>query len=95
MQKGKPIVCCSRKLKDPQKKHSAIEKELLAILETLEQFRPFLWGRKIVVYADHKNLFFDQAKSMLEDTKYHGARERPGKSLRTKSTRTNASSGTE
>jgi len=32
---------------------------------------------------------------LLEETKHHGASERPGKSLRTKSTRTNASSDTE
>jgi len=32
---------------------------------------------------------------VLDKTKYHGASERPGKSLRTKSARTNASSGTE
>jgi len=33
--------------------------------------------------------------TLLDETKYHGASERPGKSLRTKSTRTNASSNTE
>jgi len=32
---------------------------------------------------------------VLDKLKYHGASERPGKTLRTKSTRTNASSGTE
>jgi len=32
---------------------------------------------------------------LLEESKYHGASERPGKTLRTVSTRTNASSGTE
>jgi len=48
-QKGKPTAHHSRKLTEPQKKHSAIEKELLAILETVEQFRPFLWGRKITI----------------------------------------------
>jgi len=31
----------------------------------------------------------------LEETKCHGASERPGKSLRTKSARTNASSDSE
>jgi len=33
--------------------------------------------------------------SLLEESKYHGASERPGKTLRTKSARTNTSSGTE
>jgi len=32
---------------------------------------------------------------VLEESKYHGANERPGKPLRTKSTRTNTSSSTE
>jgi len=62
-QKGKPIAYYSRKLTEPQKKYSTIEKELLAILETVEQFRPFLWGRKITIYTDHSNLSVDQAKS--------------------------------
>jgi len=62
-QKGKPTACHSRKLTEPQKKHSAIEKELWAILETAEQFRSFLWGRKTMICADHSNLSFDQSKS--------------------------------
>ena len=32
---------------------------------------------------------------LLEESKHHGASERPGKTLRTKSTRTNTTSGTE
>jgi len=34
-------------------------------------------------------------RRVLEESKYHGASERLGKTLRTKSTRTNTSSGTE
>jgi len=33
------------------------------------------------------------AKPLLDESKHHGASERPGKTLRTKSTRTNATSG--
>jgi len=43
-QKGKPIACYSSKLTEPQKKYSTIEKELLAMLETIEQFRSFVCG---------------------------------------------------
>ena len=59
----RPIAYYSRKLTDAQKKYSVIEKELLTKLEILEQFRPFLWGRKIRIRGDHKNLSFDKAKS--------------------------------
>jgi len=34
-------------------------------------------------------------RSVLDESKCHGASERPGKTLRTKSARTNASSDTE
>ena len=39
-----------------QRKYSVTEIELLAIVETLKEFTGMLWGQKIVVYTDHKNL---------------------------------------
>ncbi len=37
-----------------QQKHSVTEIELLAILETLKEFKGMLWGQEIKVYTDHK-----------------------------------------
>jgi hypothetical protein len=35
------------------------EQELLAIVETLKEFKGMLWGQELTVYTDHKNLMQD------------------------------------
>jgi hypothetical protein len=42
-----------------QQKYSVTKIELLAIVETLKEFKRMLWGQPIVVYTDHKNLMQD------------------------------------
>ena len=53
---NRPIEFFSRKLTDVQQRYSVTEIELLAIVETLKEFKGMLWGQKIKVYTDHKNL---------------------------------------
>ena len=50
------IAFFSHKLTDVQQRYSVTEIELLAIVETLKEFKGTLWGQKIKVYTDHKNL---------------------------------------
>jgi hypothetical protein len=58
-QDNRPIVFFSRKLSKMQQKYSVTEIELLAIVETLKEFKGMLWGQDIKVYTDHKNLTRD------------------------------------
>ncbi len=55
-QDNKPIEFFSRKLSDTQCKYSVTKIELLAIVETLKEFKGMLWGQNIKVFTDHANL---------------------------------------
>ena len=55
---GKPIAFYSRRLTDCQTRYTTTERELLAIVETLKEFRNILLGQKIVIHTDHKNLTY-------------------------------------
>ena len=55
-QLGAEIAFYLQKLNDAQMCYTTTEKELLAIVETLKEFKNILSGQKIVVYADHRNL---------------------------------------
>jgi len=55
-QNNRPLAFFCRKLSSPQTRYTITELELLSIVETLKEFRGMLWGQKIRVYTDHKNL---------------------------------------
>ena len=58
-QENRPIAFFSRKLSITQQKYSVTKIELLAIVETLREFKGMLWGQLIKIYTDHKNLITD------------------------------------
>ncbi len=68
-QDNQPITFFSRKLSEMQSKYSITKIELLAIVETLKEFKGMLWGQPIKVYADHKNLTRD-ALGLTSDKVY-------------------------
>ena len=53
-QNNRPIAFFSRKLTEAQQRYSVTEQELLAIVETLKEFKGMLWGQDIKVFTDHK-----------------------------------------
>ncbi len=56
---NRPIAFFSRKLSGTQSKYTVNKLELLAIVETLNDFNGMLWGQQINIYTDHKNLTRD------------------------------------
>ncbi len=58
-QDNMPIAFFSRKSSKTQQKFSVTKIELLAIVETLKEFKGMLWGQSVKVFTDHKNLTRD------------------------------------
>ena len=52
----KPVAFYSRQLKDAQKRYSAQELEGLALYQSVIHFAFYLYGKKFVVFTDHKSL---------------------------------------
>jgi hypothetical protein len=68
-QDNRPIAFFSKKLSKMQQKYSVTEIELLAIVETLKEFKGMLWGQDMKVNTDHKNLTKD-ALGLTSDRVY-------------------------
>lgn len=52
----KPIAYASRTLSETETRYSTIERELLAIIWAVKNFRPYLYGNKFIIYTDHRPL---------------------------------------
>ena len=52
----KPVAFASRKLSDTERRYSATERELLALIYCYDQFNSHVYGRRIEFYTDHEPL---------------------------------------
>ena len=71
MQEGRPIAFESRPIKGKDLQKPIYEKEMLAILHALKQWRPYLIGRHFKVKTDHGSLIYlEQRLSSEEQQKW-------------------------
>jgi hypothetical protein len=56
LQNGKPIAYASRTLTDTKQRYAQIEKEMLAIVFSLEKFNQYTYGCHVKIQSDHKPL---------------------------------------
>ena len=58
-----PLAFFSKKLKTPEIKYSAFDRELLVVYLGIRHFRHYLEGRTFTIFTDHRPLTFALAKS--------------------------------
>ena len=58
IQNNKPIELLSRRLSKPQSKYTMTNKDLIAIVECLKQYRGIIFGYEMKVFSDNKNLVY-------------------------------------
>ena len=63
-QEGQPIAYASKSLTDTETRYTNIERELLAIVFTCQQFNTYVLGRPFIVESDHKPLEMIHQKSL-------------------------------
>ena len=69
-QANMPLAFFIQKLSPAQQKYSMTEQELLAVVETLKEFKGMLWGQQLMVHTDHNTLMQD-ALGPTSDWLYH------------------------
>lgn len=57
-QNGRPVAFYSRTLQGPERRHAAVEKEALAIIESVRHWRHYLTGKHFSIKTDQRSVKF-------------------------------------
>ena len=63
-----PVAYASRSLSPAEKKYSQLEKEALAVIFSVRKFHDYVYGRKFILYSDHKPLQYLLSESKQTPT---------------------------
>lgn len=66
-QEGHPVCFASRTLNNHERNYSATDKEFLAIMWSVNYFRPYLYGNKFKIMTDHQPIKYLHAKYKGKD----------------------------
>jgi hypothetical protein len=56
LQDGKPVAYFREKLSGPVLNYSTYDKELYALVRTLETWLHYLWSKEFFIHSDHESL---------------------------------------
>lgn len=56
MEEGKHIAYFSEKLRGPTLHYSVYDKELYALVQSLEMWQHYLWSKEFVIHSVHESL---------------------------------------
>jgi hypothetical protein len=65
MQEGKPVAYFSEKIKGPVLNYSTYDKELYALVRSLETWQHYLWPKEFIIHSDHESLKHLHSQSNL------------------------------
>lgn len=63
-QDDKPIAYASQSLNDHECQWAQVEKEMYAIVYACERFHEYVYGKKVIIYTDHKPLISVMTKEL-------------------------------
>ncbi|RDX94989.1 Retrovirus-related Pol polyprotein from transposon 17.6, partial [Mucuna pruriens] len=66
MQESKPIAYFSEKLSGAALNYSTYDKELYALVRTLQSWKYYLWAREFIIHSDHQSLKFLKSQGKLQ-----------------------------
>ena len=65
LQDAKPVAYFSEKLSGPSLNYSTYDKELYALVRTLETWQHYLWPKEFVIHSDHESLKHIRSQAKL------------------------------